>query len=185
MPTIGEVADRLEQFAPPALAEDWDNVGLLVGDRNWPAQRVMTCLTVTPTTVREALSEKAQLIVTHHPLPFQALKSITTATTTGKLLIELIAARIGVYSPHTSFGFCTCWYQPTFGNRLGTATNRSIDSDHGCYGTRRWRRENRKPWGGIRAPRDGGAGKDLPRYRAVADCRLKRASGFTRRDRLR
>ena len=103
MPTIGDIAERLEQFAPTALAEDWDNVGLLVGDTSWPARRVMTCLTVTPTTVREALEQKANLIVTHHPLPFTALKSITTETTAGKLLLNLIAAQIGIYSPHTAF----------------------------------------------------------------------------------
>ncbi|MCH2113964.1 MAG: Nif3-like dinuclear metal center hexameric protein [Pirellulales bacterium] len=103
MPTIGDIVERLEQFAPTALAEDWDNVGLLVGDISWPARRVMTCLTVTPTTVHEALQRKADLIVTHHPLPFRALKSITTETTAGKLLLNLIAAQIGVYSPHTAF----------------------------------------------------------------------------------
>ena len=103
MPTLGDVAAVLEQFAPTALAEDWDNVGLLVGDPNWAAQRVMTCLTVTPATVAEAVRGEADLIVAHHPLPFQPLKSITSATTPGRLLLELISAKIGVYSPHTAF----------------------------------------------------------------------------------
>ena len=103
MPTIGQVVKSLQQFAPTALAESWDNVGLLVGDFSWPARRIMTCLTVTPSTVAEAVQEHAELIVTHHPLPFQPLRSITTETTSGRLLLELIAARIGVYSPHTAF----------------------------------------------------------------------------------
>jgi len=103
MPTIGDVATILEQFAPTALAEVWDNVGLLVGDRGWPARRVMTCLTITPTSVAEAISAEADLIVAHHPLPFEPLKSITSATTAGKLLLDLISAKIGIYSPHTAF----------------------------------------------------------------------------------
>ncbi|MEM8946674.1 MAG: Nif3-like dinuclear metal center hexameric protein [Planctomycetota bacterium] len=103
MPTIGDVANVLEQFAPTALAEDWDNVGLLVGDPTWPVRRVTTCLTVTPQSVAEAVREKADLVVAHHPLPFQPLKSITTATTPGRLLLDLISAKIGVYSPHTAF----------------------------------------------------------------------------------
>lgn len=103
MPTIGDVAIILEQFAPTALAEDWDNVGLLVGDPSWPARRVMTCLTITPTSVAEAVQAEADLIVAHHPLPFEPLKSITTTTTAGRLLLELISAKIGVYSPHTAF----------------------------------------------------------------------------------
>ncbi len=103
MPTIGDVAAVLEQFAPTALAEDWDNVGLLVGDPAWPARRVITCLTLTPGSVAEAVKSEADLIVAHHPLPFEPLRTITPATTVGKLLLDLISAKIGVYSPHTAF----------------------------------------------------------------------------------
>jgi len=103
MPTVATVAAFLEQFAPPRLAEDWDNVGLLVGDRGNRAGRVMTCLSVTPVTAAEAIEENAELIVTHHPIPFRPLKRLTGDTTTGRLLLELIAAGIAVYSPHTAF----------------------------------------------------------------------------------
>ena len=103
MPTIRDVADVLDHFAPASLAESWDNVGLLVGNRDWNADKVMTCLTITPTTVAEAVERQANLIVTHHPLPFTPLKTITTETTVGRMLLELITAGIGVYSPHTAF----------------------------------------------------------------------------------
>ena len=103
MTTIGDISENLERFAPTALAEDWDNVGLLVGDASWPVSKVMTCLTVTPTTVREAMELKADLIVSHHPLPFHPLQSVTAETTAGKMLLNLIASKIGVYSPHTAF----------------------------------------------------------------------------------
>lgn len=103
MPTVGEIVVVLEQLAPLALAEEWDNVGLLVGDAAWPAERVMTCLTITPETVAEAVAGKAQLIVSHHPLPFRPVKTITSATTVGRLLLELIRNGVAVYSPHTAF----------------------------------------------------------------------------------
>jgi dinuclear metal center YbgI/SA1388 family protein len=103
MPTVGDVAQVLEQLAPLALAEPWDNVGLLVGDAAWPADRVMTCLTITPDTVAEAIHGGAQLIVSHHPLPFRPVTSITSATTPGRLLLDLIRHGIAVYSPHTAF----------------------------------------------------------------------------------
>ena len=103
MSTIGDIANGLEIFAPTSLAEEWDNVGLLVGDPSWPAQRIMTCLTVTPTTVAEAIERKANLIVSHHPLPFQAIKSVTSSSTVGKMLLDLIGAKVGIYSPHTAF----------------------------------------------------------------------------------
>jgi dinuclear metal center YbgI/SA1388 family protein len=93
----------LESLAPPHLAEDWDNVGLLVGDPQQPIRRVMTCLTVTPASADEAVQERADAIVTHHPLPFRALKRLTSDSTPSRLLLQLIAAGIAVYSPHTAF----------------------------------------------------------------------------------
>src|SRR5688572_12454343 len=103
MPIVGEVAQVLEQLAPLGLAEDWDNVGLLVGESQWPADRVMTCLTVTADTVAEAIEQRANLIVSHHPLPFRPVKTITSATTVGRLLLQLIRHSIAVYSSHTAF----------------------------------------------------------------------------------
>jgi dinuclear metal center YbgI/SA1388 family protein len=102
MLTIKTVAAFLESMAPPQLAEDWDNVGLLVGDPGREVHRVMTCLTITSATAAEAVDRKAELIVAHHPVPFQPVRRLTTETTTGRLLLELIAARIAVYSPHTA-----------------------------------------------------------------------------------
>ena len=78
-------------------------MGLLVGDRRAEVERVMTCLTITPASVAEAARERAQLIVAHHPLPFKPLQKLTTDTTAGRMLLELCAARIAVYSPHTAF----------------------------------------------------------------------------------
>ncbi len=103
MPTIAQVVDTLNLFAPAELAEPWDNVGLLVGSSDWPASKIMTCLTVTPTTVTEAVSRGAHLIVSHHPLPFHPLRTVTDDTTVGRLLLQLITAGIGVYSAHTAF----------------------------------------------------------------------------------
>lgn len=103
MATVKNIAESLEGLAPSALAEEWDNVGLLVGSAEWTVEKVLTCLTITPTTVAEAIEGGADVIVSHHPLPFHPLKSITPETTTGKLLLDLISERIAVYSPHTAF----------------------------------------------------------------------------------
>ena len=103
MPTIEALHAFLEGFAPPRLAESWDNVGLLVGVRQAEVRRLMTCLTITPTTVDEAIRGGANLIVTHHPLPFAAIKRLTADTIAGRMLLKLIAAGVAVYSPHTAF----------------------------------------------------------------------------------
>jgi len=101
--TIQSIVAFLEQFAPVQLAQQWDNVGLLVGDREREAKKVMTCLTVTPDSAAEAIELKADLIVTHHPLPFTELNRITTDSTVGRLLWDIIGERIAIYSPHTAF----------------------------------------------------------------------------------
>lgn len=103
MPTIESFHAFLEKFAPLRLAESWDNVGLLIGDRQAEVRGVMTCLTVTPTTLDEAITAGADLIVTHHPFPFSALKRLTSDTVVGRMLLKLIAAGVCVYSPHTAF----------------------------------------------------------------------------------
>ena len=100
---LSTICGFLEEFAPCRLAEDWDNVGLLVGDPRQEVRRVMTCLTVTPASAGEAVREQADLIVTHHPLPFRPVKRLTSEQTPGRLLLQLIGARIAVYSPHTAF----------------------------------------------------------------------------------
>jgi dinuclear metal center YbgI/SA1388 family protein len=103
MPSLRVLCRFLEDFAPPRLAEEWDKVGLLVGRSERPVSRIMTCLTVTPASAAEAVEERADLIVTHHPLPFRPLKRLTDQTTPGALLLQLIEAGIAVYSPHTAF----------------------------------------------------------------------------------
>ena len=107
MTTVADVCRFLDEFAPPRLAEEWDNVGLLVGDGRQSVERLMTCLTITPASAAEAIRERAQMIVTHHPLPFKPLRKLTTASTPGRILLDLIRAGIAVHSPHTAFDSTT------------------------------------------------------------------------------
>jgi dinuclear metal center YbgI/SA1388 family protein len=103
MPTVSDLIHYLDEFAPPALAAEWDNVGLLLGDRAATVRRVLTCLTVTPESAAEAVEREAQLIVTHHPILFRAVKRLTTGTAEGRSMLSLIRAGVAVYSPHTAF----------------------------------------------------------------------------------
>lgn len=103
MTTIRDICEYLETRLPLNLAEPWDNVGLLLGDREAQSPRIMTCLTLTRAVCDEAISRRASLVVTHHPLPFRPLKSITTDELTGQLLWRLAGAGVSVFSPHTAF----------------------------------------------------------------------------------
>lgn len=119
MTIIQDVCRFLDSFAPLRLAEDWDNVGLLVGDPSGTVQRIMTCLTVTPESAQEAIDRRAELIVSHHPLPFRPLKRVTTENTSAKLLWDLIRAGISIYSPHTSFDSASEGINQALASRLG------------------------------------------------------------------
>jgi len=101
--TLETVLPFLEEFAPLELAESWDNVGLLLGDRHQAVRRVMTCLTLTPDVADEALSRQVDLIVSHHPILFRPVQKLTTATSEGRMILNLIRSGVAVYSPHTAF----------------------------------------------------------------------------------
>jgi dinuclear metal center YbgI/SA1388 family protein len=100
---LSAILDHLEKLAPTRTAADWDNVGLLLGERDGQVSRLMTCLTVTLTTAQEAIARKAELIVAHHPILFAPARRLTSDTPEGKMLLALARAGVAVYSPHTAF----------------------------------------------------------------------------------
>jgi dinuclear metal center YbgI/SA1388 family protein len=126
MLTVAHVAEFLDEIAPRLLAESWDNVGLLVGDRQASVTRVMTCLTVTPTTAREAIDRGAHLIVTHHPVLFRPVQRLTTDEPQGRMLLELIRAGVAVYSPHTAYDGAAGGINDQLAARLGLAGCRPL-----------------------------------------------------------
>jgi len=103
MATLAAVFAELERIAPLRLAADWDSVGLLVGPPRPAIDRVLTCLSLTPPVAAEAVRERADLVVTHHPLPFRPVERITADSGTGRVLLELIRGGCGVWSSHTAW----------------------------------------------------------------------------------
>lgn len=103
MVTLRQVANWIEAVAPVTLAETWDHVGLQIGDWDASVSRVMTCLSVTPTVVAEALEKQVDCIISHHPLLFRPLRSIDYSTPLGALVRKICAAGINVYSCHTNY----------------------------------------------------------------------------------
>src|SRR5687767_15001834 len=103
MPQIEDVVGFLTEQAPLKLAETWDNVGLLVGDRQANVSRVLTCLTLTPEVAAEAIAADVQLVVAHHPVLFKPVQKLTADDSQGRMLLDLIAARVAVFSAHTAY----------------------------------------------------------------------------------
>ena len=98
MATVQMVYDAIDEAADFTLALDFDNPGLLVGDPNEQVRGVLAALDVTDSVIGEAISRGANLIVTHHPVIFHAMKRITSDT----LVWKLVRAGISVICLHKS-----------------------------------------------------------------------------------
>lgn len=93
----------VDEIAPFALMEEWDNVGLLAGHPDWPVERAMVALDLTRGALNEAVEKKAQLIVTHHPILFHARKNLREDDAEGALLASLVRAGIALIAAHTNY----------------------------------------------------------------------------------
>ncbi len=100
-----EIMAIMETLAPPELAAEWDNVGLLLGDPEKEVRRILVALDVTPEVVEEAGSRGANLIISHHPLFFRPWKNLRFDCGQGALIRRLIQEDIMVYSAHTNLDF--------------------------------------------------------------------------------
>lgn len=98
-----EITKYIEEFAPAHLAEDWDNVGLLLGNYENEIKRVMVCLDITSKIAEDAVKKQVDLIVSHHPLIFKGFKRINENDPKGKIIYKLIKNDINIYCAHTNF----------------------------------------------------------------------------------
>ena len=73
---VGKIAELMDHIAPEEWAEPWDNVGLLLGDRQYEVKRLMAALDITPSVVEEAVKREVDMIITHHPIIFNPVKKI-------------------------------------------------------------------------------------------------------------
>lgn len=98
---LKQIREAIEHIAPLKLAQDWDNVGFLIGDRQRDITRIMMTIDTTQAVVAEAKRFKADLILAYHPVIWDGLKRITADGATAPIY-ELIQANIGVFSIHTA-----------------------------------------------------------------------------------
>lgn len=101
--TVTDVAEAIEEVAPAALQESWDNSGLLIGLEDRHVSRLLTCLEVDMKVVNEAIHLGAEMIVTHHPLIFSGIKKLNGGDPDERAVMKLVGNGISVYSCHTPF----------------------------------------------------------------------------------
>ncbi len=99
---IRDIAREIENWAPRETAQSYDNVGLQIGRPDRPVSRVLVALDLTPAVVAEARRERVELILTHHPLIFRPLRSLTPGSLPSALALELAEAGIALYAAHTN-----------------------------------------------------------------------------------
>ncbi len=98
MVTVGDLYNYINEIAPFKSAMDFDNVGLLIGDKNKVISKIMLSLDATPSVVNEAYQKNVDLIITHHPVIFKAIKTVLQ----NSIPYMLIEKGISVISAHTN-----------------------------------------------------------------------------------
>ena len=102
IPSVKDILNLLNEIAPFDLAEEWDNSGLQIGSPDQPVGKMLMALDPTLEVVQEALSQKAQLLLTHHPLIFKTISSINLGLYPGQVILEAIKGNLSIISAHTN-----------------------------------------------------------------------------------
>lgn len=116
---IQDVINHLEKLAPLAYAEEFDNVGLLVGDKNLKLKGVLVTLDTLESVVEEAIEKKCNLIISFHPIIFKGLKKINGSTYVERVVLKAIKHDTAIYAIHTALDNCLRGVNDIICNTLG------------------------------------------------------------------
>lgn len=119
---ISNIVELLEHIAPPALAQSWDNVGLLVGDEHRPCRRIVLCIDLTAAVLAEARRRKAALVMAYHPAIFKPIAHLTPRAT--PIVFAAVRANIAIYSVHTAFDVAPGGANDALADALGMSAAR-------------------------------------------------------------
>lgn len=127
----GDVIGLVEKFAPPELAEEWDNVGWQIGTPGREVTSVLMALDVTEQVVDEAVRLRSNLIISHHPLFFLPLTRLDLDSYSGRMVKRLLTEGIGVYAAHTNLDVVPSGVSDALADAMGL-------EDIRCLGSRSW-----------------------------------------------
>jgi dinuclear metal center YbgI/SA1388 family protein len=117
--TVADIIEVMELYAPTRLAEEWDNVGLQIGDKNWSVQRIWIALDPTPDVVKDASRNGVDLLITHHPLIFRPSKSIDFSKPVGSIIQMASHHRMAIFSAHTNLDNAMDGINDVLARRIG------------------------------------------------------------------
>lgn len=128
---VKNIYEYLEELAPVELKMDFDNVGLLVGDADSEIKSCLVALDITEAVIDEAVHKGAQLIVSHHPVIFEPMKSVASDNEQGRKLVKLIRNDIAAICMHTNLDIAEGGVNDALMAALGCSALAPLDED-GC-----------------------------------------------------
>lgn len=123
---IKDITKLLEQLAPPAYAEEYDNVGLLVGNANADVTGIICTLDCIEEVVEEAIATNCNLIVAHHPIIFKGLKKLTGSNYVERTVIKAIKHDIAIYAIHTNLDHTNAGVNKQISDKLGLISTKIL-----------------------------------------------------------
>jgi len=130
---LADIIGFLNRLCPPDLAEDWDNVGLQVGDPAAKIDKILVCLDAEDIAIKEANTQGAQLVISHHPLIFKPIKRLSPTDMTGRVLFQAIKQDIAVVSAHTNLDRAADGLNDWLAERLGVKEAIPLESPESGY----------------------------------------------------
>ena len=128
MAAVADILHFIESIAPPYMAEEWDNVGLLCGRKDKEVRRILVALDPFRTVIDEAIALEADLIVTHHPLIFRSpLMAVNEDSETGRCVLTLIEHGIAAINAHTNLDLAPGGVNDVLARTLGLRNIGIID----------------------------------------------------------
>ena len=131
---LKDIINIIESAAPLKWQEEWDNSGLQVGERNAEIHSVLLTTDVTEAVVAEAIERGCDLIISHHPLLYKGLKSLTGSTPQERCVEQAIRHGIAIYSAHTSMDNYLEGVSGRMAEKLGVQNYRLLVTQTGEYG---------------------------------------------------
>ena len=129
--TVNDLVELLEELMPSNLAEDWDNVGLMLGRKGKTVKRILLALDLSKEVVEQAVAQKIDLIITHHPAIFKKLMRVVDNDWQQDLLLTLAENGIAVYSAHTNLDCVSTGVNDVLAKLLKLEDTEILDDSNG------------------------------------------------------
>ena len=125
-----DIIELMNKWAMPELIDSWDNTGFQIGDDNKEIKKILLALDLDSKVLEKAINDGFQMIITHHPLIFQPIKSITNLNYKGKLIQELIKNEILVYNAHSNLDQVKGGVNDELAQLLGLKNSKILKENH-------------------------------------------------------